>query len=56
MTDEYKKPYLHLFNAVTDAIEQMEAQKFDLALWTLERGQQESEELFIQHEDDDPGR
>lgn len=48
--DEYKKPYLCLFNAVTDAVEQVKAQNFGLALRTLERAQEEAEHLFIEIE------
>lgn len=48
--DDYKKPYLTLFNAVTDAIEQLEAQKFDLTLWNLEKTQQDAEKQFISEE------
>lgn len=48
--DEYKRPYLHLFNAVTDAMEQLQAHRPDLALLTLEQAQREAERLFIEQE------
>lgn len=47
----YKDMYFTLFNALTDAIEQMEAQEFDQALHTLERVQQEAEERYIRDEE-----
>lgn len=47
----YKDMYFTLFNALTDAIEQMEAQEFDQALHTLERAQQEAEERYIRDEE-----
>jgi len=46
--DSCKTPYLTLFNAVTDGMEQLEANNYDLALWTLERAQKSAEALFIQ--------
>ena len=46
----YKDMYFTLFNALTDAIEQMEAQEFDQALHTLERAQQETEERYLRGE------
>ena len=47
----YKDMYFTLFNALTDAIEEMEAQRFDQALHTLERAQQEAEERYLQGEE-----
>ena len=44
----YKKLYFSLFNAVTDAIDQLERQEFQSALTTLELAQRNCEELFIQ--------
>ncbi len=49
----YKKMYFTLFNAFTDAMEQMEAHQFDLALLTLERAQKDAEELYM--EEGEPG-
>ncbi len=51
---DYKKMYVILFNAVTDAVEQLESQRFDLALYTLECAQRQTEELFLQN--GEPGR
>ena len=45
--EPYKEMYLSLFNAVTNAIEYLESRKYDLALWTLERAQQKSEERYM---------
>ena len=44
--EPYKEMYLTLFNAVTDAIGQLESRRLDLALWTLEQDQKKSEELY----------
>jgi len=48
MMDLYKEMYFTLFNALTDAIEQMEAQQVDRALRTLEQAQQAAEERYLQ--------
>lgn len=45
--DEYQKPYLHLFNAVTDAIERLRCGACSEAILLLMKAQQEAEELFI---------
>ncbi|MGE4275876.1 MAG: hypothetical protein AB7E30_01715 [Lawsonibacter sp.] len=47
--EPYKTMYLTLSNAVTDAVEEMESKHFDLALYTLERAQKQTEELFVQN-------
>ena len=47
MMSMYKEMYFTLFNALTDAIEQMEAQQFDRALRTLEQAQQAAEERYL---------
>ncbi len=52
--EPYQIMYRTLFNAVTDAVEQLESQRFDLALYTLERAQRQTEELFLQS--GEPGR
>ena len=44
---EYQKSYLHLFNAVTDALEQLKQQNYGTAKELLIRAQQEAEEIFI---------
>ena len=45
--EEYKKMYLHLFNAITDALEQMEKQNYGTAKETLIAAQQQAEEIYI---------
>ena len=43
----YEKLYHLLFNAITDALEQMEKQNFGTAKETLIAAQQEVEEIYI---------
>lgn len=43
----YKTMYLHLFNAVTDALEALDAGQTGEAAFLLIRAQQECEELYI---------
>ena len=50
MPDEYKKPYLILFNAVTSALEALEADNFGQARELLTRGQQDAEDAFIEED------
>ncbi len=50
MTD-YQKMYTTLFNAVTDALEKMEAQNYGDAKFTLIAAQQKAEEIYINKED-----
>ena len=45
--DEYKKPYLILWNGVTDAIEALEKQNYGYAKEILIKVQQEAEETYI---------
>lgn len=47
---DYQKSYLLLFNAMTDALEQMEQQNFGLAAETLRRVQIQSEEWCMEEE------
>lgn len=47
----YKKMYLKLFNAVTDALEAMERRNYGQAEDLLKRGQQEAEELYLAGEE-----
>ena len=47
MPDEYKKAYLTLFNAVTDALGALEAKNYGQAQALLKRGQVRAEEAFI---------
>ena len=42
----YEKLYHLLFNAITDALEQMEQQNYGTAKETLITAQQEAEELY----------
>ena len=48
--DEYKKPYLILFNGITDALEKIDLQDYDRAKEILIQAQQEAEEAFIKEE------
>jgi len=45
--DEYKKPYLTLWNAVTDATKAIEQQNFGLAKELLKKAQQDAEEAYV---------
>ena len=47
----YQKMYYSLFNAVTQAIEQLERHDDQLALFTLERAQHETEDIYINGEE-----
>lgn len=44
---EVQKPYLLLFNAVTDALKQLEQQNVGIARELLIHAQQEAEEIFL---------
>ena len=44
---EYQKMYTLLFNAITDALKQMESQNFGTAKETLIAAQQQAEEIYI---------
>ena len=44
---DYQAMYLHLFNAVADAIESIEQQNYGTAKEQLINAQQETEELYI---------
>ncbi len=46
MTD-YQKKYLSLFNAITDALAQIEKQNYGDAKSTLIAAQQKAEEMYI---------
>ena len=48
--DEYKRPYLILFNGITDALEKMDRQDYDSVKEILIHAQQEAEEAFILEE------
>ena len=45
---DYQKLYLHLFNAVTDALRELEKGKSAEAAARLIRAQQECEEIYIE--------
>lgn len=45
-----KDMYVHLCNAVTDAIRQLDAQNYGLARELLAKAQQETEEMFLEAE------
>ena len=47
MTD-YQKMYLTLFNAITDALEQMEKQNLGSAKDLLTTAQQKTEEIYME--------
>lgn len=49
----YKKMYFHLFNAVSDALAQMERQNFGAAAELLVQAQQDGEEIYLDAEDED---
>ena len=46
----YEKLYHMLFNAITDALEQMEQQNYGTAKETLITAQQEAEEIYLSAE------
>lgn len=46
----YQKMYTLLFNAITDALEQMESQNFGTAKEALITAQQEAEEIYMSAE------
>ena len=49
---DYKKLYFHLFNAATDAIEAIEQQNYGQASAILIAAQQETEEMYMEGEDE----
>ena len=48
----YKKMYYHLFNAITDALAQINQQNYGMAVKRLKRVQKETEEMYIEAEDE----
>lgn len=48
MATPYKKMYLHLFNAITDALEQIIARDYNRAAEILISAQQWGEDLYIE--------
>ena len=47
MDELYKDLYFHLFNQITDALEEMERQNFGRSRDILIRAQQETEETYL---------
>ena len=47
MKDEYKQPYLTLFNGVTDALGALESENYGEARELLKLSQQKAEEAFV---------
>ena len=47
----YKKMYLILFNAVTDAIQNIDQKNYGKATEILVKGQQDAEDIFIETEE-----
>ena len=45
--DEYKEPYLLLFNRITDALAELEKQNYGTARELLRQAQIDAEELYI---------
>ena len=45
--DEYKRPYLALFNRLTDILEALEEKDYGKAEFMVRPAQQEAEERFI---------
>ena len=43
----YEKMYHLLFNAISDAMDLMEEQKFEEAFYLLEKASKETEEMYI---------
>ena len=48
---DYKKMYLKLFNAVTDAIMQLDSRNYGIAEQLLKNAQAECEEVFVEDKD-----
>ena len=51
--DEYKKPYLTLFHALTDIAAEIEKQNYGLAKQMIADAQRRAEENFIDAETED---
>ena len=48
MMTDYQKMYLLLFNAITDALEEMENQNYGEAAELLREAQTDAEEVYIE--------
>ena len=44
----YKQLYFHLFNALTDALEELEAGRVVTGIYRLKKAQQQTEEWFME--------
>ena len=51
----YGRMYAHLFNAVTDALEELAQQNYGAARQLLVQAQQECEELYLDGEAEEDG-
>ena len=51
---DYQKLYAVIFNAVTDAVEQLELQNFGVAREILIRAQLETEEQYMCEKEEEP--
>lgn len=49
---DYRKLYFHLFNAVSDALQAIEQQNYGQASAILITAQQETEEMYLDEEDE----
>ena len=47
---DYQKLYFHLFNAITDALNQMELQNYGQAAVTLVAAQQQTEDWYMEED------
>lgn len=50
--DEYKKPYLALFNALSNIAEEIERQNYGKAKQLIAEAQKQAEEIFIEGENE----
>ena len=48
---DYEKMYLHLFNAITDALAELEEANIGQAVMTLQQAQADTEEMYIEKDD-----
>ena len=51
MATDYKQLYYFLFNAVSDAVAQLERHEYSLAVVTLDHAQREAEDRFMKMDD-----
>ena len=52
MSEEYKKPYLILFNGISRALEEVEQMNFGTVRAILEAAQRDAEEAYLEAEED----